>query len=114
MVSEEVLAILTQAMIDGRVTAKFTIQCGLDTTNSLGRAICSTLALHLHGCLRSTVFFRDVQVALMDIPLDGSRLFSDKADPALERFKESRVTAWALGFSTDPLHPHSSFCSFHG
>ena len=42
-IPEEAQAILTQAMMDGRDAAKFTIQCGLDTTDSLSRAILSSL-----------------------------------------------------------------------
>ena len=36
IVLEEARAILTQAVTDGRDASKFTIRCGLDTTDSVG------------------------------------------------------------------------------
>ncbi|KAJ1198716.1 hypothetical protein NDU88_002555 [Pleurodeles waltl] len=98
-VPEGVRDTLTQAVKDGRDAAKFTIRCGLDTTDSLGRAISSSVALRRHAWLRSTGFSGDVQPNLMDMPFDGSRLFGEKADSALERFKDSRATARSLGLS---------------
>ena len=40
------------------------------------------------------------------LPFDGFHLFGDKANSALERFKESQLTAQSLGLSTTPAsHP---------
>ena len=44
--------------------------------------------------------FGDVQSNLMDMPFDGTHLFGEKADSALECFKESRAMAKSLGLST--------------
>ena len=61
--------------------------------------------------LRSTGFLGDVQASLMDVPFDGSHLFSEKADSAVERFKESRVMAQCLDLHcpTNPTHPFVPF-----
>ena len=50
----------------------------------------------------------------MDMPFDGTRLFGDKADSVLERFKDSLVTTRSLVLSMDPHQPHSSFRPFRG
>ena len=82
--------------------AKFTIRCGLDTTDCVGRAMASSVALRCHAWLCMTGFSEDVQANLMDMPFDGTQLFVKKADSALERFKENRATTRSLGLSTAP------------
>ncbi|KAJ1087665.1 hypothetical protein NDU88_000832 [Pleurodeles waltl] len=105
LIPEEARAIVSQAVADWRDAAKLTIRCGLDTTDSLGRSVATTVALRRHAWLRTSGFSGDVQQSLMDMPFDGTRLFGDKADSALERFKESRATARALGLSTATRPP---------
>ena len=78
-VTEDAQAILFQAVMDRRDAVKFTVRCGLETTDSLGRVIASSVALHHHAWLRSTGFSGDVQASLMDMPFDGSHLFGEKA-----------------------------------
>ena len=68
-------------MQDDRDAAKFTTGCGLETTDSLDRAIGTGVALRRHAWMQSTGFSSDVQSSLMDMPFDnpadGSRLFGD-------------------------------------
>ena len=64
-----------------------------------------------HACLWSAGFAGDVQASLIDMPFDGSRLFGDKADTVLERFKESWVRDRSLGLATASHLPQSSFRS---
>ena len=112
-VPKEGRAILTQAMMDGREAAKFTIRCGLDTTDSLGRDIASSVALRRHAWLRSTGFSGDVQASLMDMPFDGSCLFGDEADSVLGRLRRvgQQHSLWAY---RSPRQIHSSFRPFCG
>lgn len=65
-VPEEALAILSQAASDGRDVAKFAICCGLNMTDSLGRAISSIVAVQPHTWLRTSGFSGDVQTSLID------------------------------------------------
>ena len=81
--------ILEQCVKEGRDTSKFAKSCGLDTTDCVGRAMASSVALRRHAWLRSTGFSGDIQSNLADMPLDGAHLFGAKADSALERFKKS-------------------------
>ena len=46
----------------------------------------------------------------MDLPFDGAKLFGEKADSALERFKDSRATAKSLGLQSG-LRDHRQFRS---
>ncbi|KAJ1214349.1 hypothetical protein NDU88_001968 [Pleurodeles waltl] len=82
-------------------------------TNSLGRAVASTLALRHQAWLRTSGFTVDVQANLMDMPFDGTRLFDEKAGSVLDRFMDSWTTAKSLGFSATP-HPQSAFHPFCG
>lgn len=109
VVPEEARTILSQAIQDGRDVAKFTIHCGLNTTDSTGRAISTSVALRRHAWMWFTVFFGDVQASLMDTPFDGYHLFGDKADSALEHFVESRVTVRSLVMSALSRQPHPQF-----
>lgn len=96
----ETWATLSHALAEGRDAAKFAIWCGLDSTDSLGKASSTSVAMRRYAWLRSTGFSGDVQSTLLDMPFDGRRLFGDKADSALKRFKESRATARSLGLAT--------------
>ena len=64
--------------------------------------------------MRSTGFYGDVQASLMDIPFDGSWLFGDKADSALEHFKDSKATACFIGLCVAARQPPRSFAFFLG
>ena len=74
----------------------------------------SLVALHRHPWLHTTDFSGDVQANLMDMPFDGDHLFGEKANSALERFKESRVTAQSLDLSTILRQPYSAFHPLRG
>ena len=63
--------------------------------------MCSMVAHQRSAWLQSTGFLEVLQASLMDMPFDGSRLFVDKADVALELFRESG-TARSLDLSTAP------------
>ncbi|KAJ1201014.1 hypothetical protein NDU88_004830 [Pleurodeles waltl] len=112
-VPEEARAVLSSSRYrQERDAVKFTIRCGLDMTNSLGRSVASTKALRHHAWLRTSGFSGDVQQSLMDMPFNGIHLFRDKADPALECFQESGAMARSLGLAaaTHPLQ--SAFIPF--
>ena len=94
-------------MQDGRDAADFTILCSLDMNDSFGRATGTSVALRKHEGMQATVFYGVVQSSLMNMLLDGSQLFVDKADSALEQFKDSRATACSLGRSVTPCQPLS-------
>ncbi|KAJ1100807.1 hypothetical protein NDU88_005882 [Pleurodeles waltl] len=113
---DEAWAIISQAFAYGRDTAKFMIHCGLDTTDSLGKLVASTVAFRHHAWLRTSGFLGVVQQSLMDMPFDGTRFFRDKADLALEHFKESRAMAPTLSLLAAPRPAQSAFCPFcaHG
>lgn len=106
--------VLTQAIQDGCDAAEFTIHCGLDTTDSMGRAIGTSIAICHHAWLKLIGFSSDVQASLTDMLFDGTYLVRDKADSALERFKEIRATAHSLVLSALPHQPHQLFLSFQG
>ena len=108
--SSDVRKTLEQCVKEGIDTSKFTIRCSLNTADCVGRAMASSVALRRHAWLRTTGFSGDVQANLVDMPFDGAHFFGEKADYALERFKESRATAKSLGLST--RQPHSSFHPF--
>lgn len=55
-----------------------------------------------------------VQASLVDLPFDGSLLFEEKADSALDHFKDSRATARSLALSMAPRQPQSTFRPFCG
>ncbi|KAJ1184897.1 hypothetical protein NDU88_001694 [Pleurodeles waltl] len=82
---QEVLNLLA----DAQVAAAQVIQSGLDTSDSVARAMGTSIATRQHAWLRSSGFSPDVQATLLDLPFDGDKLFGAKADSALERFKES-------------------------
>ncbi|KAJ1173150.1 hypothetical protein NDU88_004991 [Pleurodeles waltl] len=73
-----------------------------------------TVALRCHAWSRTSVFWGDVQQSLMDMPFDGTHLFGDKPDSALERFKDSWATARSLGLSSATRPPQSAFRPFCG
>ena len=49
----------------------------------------------------------------MDLPFDGSKLFGEKDDLVLERFKVSKATAQSLGLQT-PSRDYRQFRRFRG
>ena len=48
----------------------------------------------------------------MHMPFDGSHLFGDKSDSALEQFKVSSMAARSFGLSIAPINPILSFTPF--
>lgn len=60
----------------------------------------SSIVTRRQTWLRSSGLFPDVQATLLDLPFDGSKLFGEKADSALQRFKDSKATAKSLGLQT--------------
>ncbi|KAJ1214845.1 hypothetical protein NDU88_002456 [Pleurodeles waltl] len=103
----------------GEAAATQIIQTGLDTTDSVARAMGTTVVERRQAWLRNSGFSADVQSTLLDLPFDGDKLFGAKADSALERFKESRATAnvvgkgYTLPFREFPplIPPRPSYCS---
>ncbi|KAJ1112338.1 hypothetical protein NDU88_000606 [Pleurodeles waltl] len=105
---------------DAQAAATQIIQSGLDTTDSVARAMGTAVVARRQAWLRNSGFSADVQSTLLDLPFDGDKLFGAKADSALERFKESRATAksivgkgYTLPFRKFPpsLPPRPSYCS---
>ncbi|KAJ1209616.1 hypothetical protein NDU88_004990 [Pleurodeles waltl] len=74
---------------DAQAAAQQIIQSSLDTTDSIARAMRTSVATRRHAWLRSSGFSSDVQTTILDLLFDGEWLFREKADSALERFKES-------------------------
>ncbi|KAJ1116790.1 hypothetical protein NDU88_004996 [Pleurodeles waltl] len=115
---------LPQGLLDlasnAQAAATQIIQTGLDTTDSVARAMGTTVVARRQAWLRNSGFSADVQSTLLDLPFDGDKLFGAKADSALERFKESRATAksivgkgYTLPFREFPplIPPRPSYCS---
>ncbi|KAJ1135717.1 hypothetical protein NDU88_002152 [Pleurodeles waltl] len=110
---------LSSLVSDAQAAATQVIQSGLDTTDSVARAMGTAVATRRQAWLRSSGFSSDVQSILLDLPFDGDKLFGAKADSALERFKEnSWVTSivgkgYALPFREFPpsIQPRPSYCS---
>ncbi|KAJ1150323.1 hypothetical protein NDU88_003117 [Pleurodeles waltl] len=113
---------LCSLLSDARVAATQVIQTGLDTTDSIARAMGTSVASRRHVWLRTSGFSTDVQSMLLDLPFDGAKLFGSKADSSLERFKECRATARSLGLqaaatpfrSLRRLHVFGRGSSFRG
>lgn len=78
-----------EVLTDAQAASKQVIQSGLDTADSVARIMGSSIASRRQAWLRSSNFSPDVQATLVDLPFDGSRLFGEKADSALQRFKDS-------------------------
>ncbi|KAJ1152752.1 hypothetical protein NDU88_005527 [Pleurodeles waltl] len=111
---------LLDLVSDAQAAATQIIQTGLDTTDSVARAMGTTVVERRQAWLRNSGFSADVQSTLLDLPFDGDKLFGAKADSALERFKESRATAksvvgkgYTLPFREFPplIPPRPSYCS---
>ncbi|KAJ1135527.1 hypothetical protein NDU88_001966 [Pleurodeles waltl] len=100
--------------LDAQAAAQQIIQSGLDTTDSIARAMGTSVAMRRHAWLRSSGFSSDVQSTLMDLPFDGEKLFGDKADSALERFKDCRATAKSLGLQAPSATLYRPFRRFQG
>ncbi|KAJ1098777.1 hypothetical protein NDU88_003884 [Pleurodeles waltl] len=84
---------LLNLVSDAQAAATQVIQSGLDTTDSVARAMGTAVVTRRQAWLRNSGFSSDLQSTLLDLPFDGDKLFGAKADSALERFKESRATA---------------------
>ncbi|KAJ1149390.1 hypothetical protein NDU88_002200, partial [Pleurodeles waltl] len=85
--SQEVFNLLS----DAEAAATQVIQSGLDASDSVARAMGTSIVLRRQAWLRSSGFSTDVQTTLLDLPFDGDKLFGAKVDSALERFKESSM-----------------------
>ncbi|KAJ1187211.1 hypothetical protein NDU88_003990 [Pleurodeles waltl] len=83
-VPQELLSLVSNA----QAAATQVIQSGLDTSDSVARAMGTAVAARRQAWLRSSGFSSDVQSTLLDLPFDGDKLFGPNADSALERFKE--------------------------
>ncbi|KAJ1210644.1 hypothetical protein NDU88_006006 [Pleurodeles waltl] len=94
-------------LLNAQSAATQVIQSGLDTTDSVARAMGTSNATRRQAWLRTSGFSSDVQAMLLDLPFDGAKLFGTKADSALERFKECRATAKSLGLQavSTPFRP---------
>ncbi|KAJ1217777.1 hypothetical protein NDU88_005369 [Pleurodeles waltl] len=100
---------LLDLVSDAQAAATQIIQTGLDTTDSVARAMGTTVVERRQAWLRNSGFSTDVQSTLLDLPFDGDKLFGAKADSALERFKESRATAKSLGLQAPSSTASSRF-----
>ncbi|KAJ1092778.1 hypothetical protein NDU88_005888 [Pleurodeles waltl] len=106
---------LLDVVSDAQAAATQIIQSGLDTTDSVARAMGTAVVARRQAWLRNSGFSADVQSTLLDLPFDGDRLFGAKADSALERFKESRATAKSLGLQAPSSSASSRiFSRFRG
>lgn len=76
---------LLQLIRDSRDMAQFSIQSAMDTTDSVGRAMASSVALRLHAWLCDGSFPENVREQLRDLPFDGAHLFDEHADSAVQR-----------------------------
>ncbi|KAJ1109751.1 hypothetical protein NDU88_007110 [Pleurodeles waltl] len=109
-VPQELLSLVS----DAQAAATQVIQSGLDTTDSVARAMGPAVATRRQAWLRRSGFSSDVQSTLLDLPFDGDKLFGAKADSALERFKESRATAKSLGLQASSSASSRFFRRFRG
>ncbi|KAJ1180645.1 hypothetical protein NDU88_005865 [Pleurodeles waltl] len=100
---------LLDVVSDAQAAATQIIQSGLDTTDSVARAMGTAVVARRQAWLRNSGFSADVQSTLLDLPFDGDKLFGAKADSALERFKESRATAKSLGLQAPSSSASSRF-----
>ncbi|KAJ1081047.1 hypothetical protein NDU88_001231 [Pleurodeles waltl] len=105
---------MLQLLADAQAAATQVIQSGLDTSDSVARAMGTTIVSRRQSWLRSSGFSSDVQATLLDLPFDGEKLFGTKADSALERFKESRATARSLGLQSSASSSFRGFRRFKG
>ncbi|KAJ1131499.1 hypothetical protein NDU88_009835 [Pleurodeles waltl] len=76
---------LLDVVSDAQAAATQIIQSGLDTTDSVARAMGTTVVARRQAWLRNSGFSADVQSTLLDLPFDGDKLFGAKADSALEQ-----------------------------
>ncbi|XP_069061949.1 phosducin-like protein 2 [Pleurodeles waltl] len=81
-----------ELLSDAQAAAKQIDQSGLDSTDSVARALGASIATRRDAWLRSSGFSSDGQTTLLNLPFDEEKLFGDKADSALERFKDSWAT----------------------
>ncbi|KAJ1158112.1 hypothetical protein NDU88_010806 [Pleurodeles waltl] len=105
---------LLNLVSDAQAAATQVIQSGLDTTDSVARAMGTAVVTRRQAWLRNSGFSSDVQSTLLDLPFDGDKLFGAKADSALERFKESRATAKSLGLQATSSASSRFFRRFRG
>ncbi|KAJ1125992.1 hypothetical protein NDU88_004405 [Pleurodeles waltl] len=105
---------MLQLLADAQAAATQVIQSGLDTLDSVARAMGTTIVSRRQSWLRSSGFSSDVQATLLDLPFHGEKLFGSKADSALERFKESRATARSLGLQSSASSTFRGFQRFKG
>ncbi|KAJ1095605.1 hypothetical protein NDU88_000764 [Pleurodeles waltl] len=93
---------LLDVVSDAQAAATQIIQAGLDTTDSVARAMGTTVVARRQAWLRNSGFSADVQSTLLDLPFDGDKLFGAKADSALERgFRDLGVALPPLPFGGD-------------
>lgn len=78
-----------EVLTGAQAASKQVILPGLDTADSVARIMGSSIASRRQAWLRSSNFSPDDQATLVVLPFDGSRLFGEKADSALQRFKDS-------------------------
>ncbi|KAJ1118686.1 hypothetical protein NDU88_006874 [Pleurodeles waltl] len=105
---------LLNIVSDAQAAATQVIQSGLDTTDSVARAMGTAVVARRQAWLRNSGFSSDVQSTLLDLPFGGDKLFGAKADSALERFKESRATAKSLGLQAASSASSRVFRRFRG
>ncbi|KAJ1128092.1 hypothetical protein NDU88_006473 [Pleurodeles waltl] len=86
---EDALTALTPLIRDGQQFARITVRAGMDTTDSVGRLMAVSVAIHRRGWLVPSNFSATVQDALLDMLFDGKSLFGAHADSALRCFRDS-------------------------
>ncbi|KAJ1202338.1 hypothetical protein NDU88_006138 [Pleurodeles waltl] len=101
---------LLNIVSDAQAAATQVIQSGLDTTDSVARAMGTAVVARRQAWLRNSGFSADVQSTLLDLPFDGDKLFGAKADSALESIVEKGYTLPFREFPP-PLLPRPSYCS---
>ncbi|KAJ1120487.1 hypothetical protein NDU88_008652 [Pleurodeles waltl] len=89
--SEDVRTALTPLIRDGQQAARLTVRSGVDSTDSIGRVMAASVALHRRAWLSASNFSSPVRDALLNMPFDGKSLFGAHADSALRRFRDSHV-----------------------
>ncbi|KAJ1164646.1 hypothetical protein NDU88_005080 [Pleurodeles waltl] len=78
--TDEARTALTPFVCDSQQAAKLSVRCGMDTTDSVGLIMASSVALRSKTWLRSSNFSEAEQDMLLEMPLDGKSLFSSHAD----------------------------------